>query len=114
MKLFLKHKFEMKDLGELLYFLGIEVILFPSGVWLLQRQYGFHMLSKYEMIGCKPISFPLEQNVNLVYVSTKEWVANVFTKALCIEKLCKFRSMLGVLETDLSFRGIVEISSFTP
>ena len=36
-KLLLKQKFKMKDLGELHYFLGIEVIRSPSGIWLLQR-----------------------------------------------------------------------------
>jgi len=35
LKKLLKQKFEMKDLGELRYFLGIEVIQFPKGVWLL-------------------------------------------------------------------------------
>ena len=64
-KLLLKQKFEMKDLGELRYFLGIEVIRSPRGIWLLQRQYGLDMLSRYGMTGCKPISVPLEQNVKL-------------------------------------------------
>ena len=35
-KLLLKRKFE-KDWGELHYFLGIEVIRSPRGIWLLQR-----------------------------------------------------------------------------
>jgi hypothetical protein len=61
----LKQKFEMKDLGELCYFLGIEVIQSPKGIWLLQRQYALNKLSKYGMTGCKPISIPLEQNVKL-------------------------------------------------
>ncbi len=38
----LKQKFEMKDLGELRYFLGIEVIQAPKGIWLLQRQYALN------------------------------------------------------------------------
>ena len=62
-KVLLKQKFEMKYLGELHYFLGIEVIRSPGGIWLLQRQYGLDMLSRYGMTGCKPISIPLEQNV---------------------------------------------------
>jgi hypothetical protein len=55
----------MKDLGELRYFLGIEVIHSPKRIWLLQRQYALNKLSKYGMTGCKPISIPLEQNVKL-------------------------------------------------
>jgi len=37
LKKLLKQKFEMKDLGELCYFLSIEVIQSPKGIWLLQR-----------------------------------------------------------------------------
>jgi hypothetical protein len=65
LKKFLKHKFEMKDLVELRYFLGIEVIQSPKGIWLLQRQYVLSKLSEYGMTGCKLISIPLEQNVKL-------------------------------------------------
>ena len=36
-KLVSKQKFEMKHLKELRYFLGIEVIRSPHGIWLLQR-----------------------------------------------------------------------------
>ncbi len=55
----------MKDLGELRYFFGIEVIQSPKGIWLLQRQYALNKLSQYGMTGCKLISIPLEQNVKL-------------------------------------------------
>jgi hypothetical protein len=65
LKKLLKQKFEMKDLGELYYFLSIEEIQSPKGIWLLQRQYALNKLSKYGMMNCKPISIPLEQNVKL-------------------------------------------------
>jgi hypothetical protein len=65
LKKLLKQKFEMKDLGELRYFLGIEVIQSLKGIWLLQRQYALNKLSEYGMMHCKPISIPLEQNVKL-------------------------------------------------
>jgi len=65
LKKLLKQKFEMKDLGELRYFFGIEVIQSPKGIWLLQKQYALNKLSEYGMTGCKPISIPLEQNVKL-------------------------------------------------
>ena len=41
-------------------------------------------------------------------------MADIFTKALGTEELRRFRSLLGVLEMDLSLRGSVEISSSTP
>ena len=56
----LKKEFDMKDLGELRYFLGIEIVRTPEGIWLLQRQYSLDMLSKYGMAGYKPISMPLD------------------------------------------------------
>ncbi len=64
-KHFLKQKFDMKDLGEFKFFLGIEVIRTVKGIWLSQRQYALDMLSKYGMGGCKPISIPLNQNGKL-------------------------------------------------
>ena len=55
----------------------------------------------------------LAGEVDLVYVSTEEQVVDILTKALGTEKLCRFRSLLGVLKMDLSLRGSVEISSST-
>ena len=64
-KTLLKQEFDMKDLGELRYFLGIEIIRTKEGIWLSQRQYALNMLSKYGMADCKPISMPLDQNLKL-------------------------------------------------
>ena len=54
----------------------------------------------------------LAGDIHLVYVSTHNQVADIFTKALGAEKLCGFRSMLG-LHDMLSLRGSVEMSSST-
>ena len=64
-KTLLKQEFDMKDLGELRYFLGIEIVCTKEGIWLSQRQYALDMLSKYGMADCKPISMPLDQNLKL-------------------------------------------------
>ncbi|MCO5559182.1 hypothetical protein L7F22_012776 [Adiantum nelumboides] len=64
-KALLRKQFDMKDLGELGYFLGIEMIRNEGGVWLLQKKYGLDMLMKYGMADCKPISTPLDQNLKL-------------------------------------------------
>jgi len=53
----------------------------------------------------------LAKEIDLIYVSTEDQVANIFTKALGTNKLNKFRKMLGVLEVDLSLKGSVENSS---
>ena len=55
----------------------------------------------------------LAGDIDLVYVSTQEQVADIFTKALGAEKLRGFRTMLGVHEMELSLRGSVEMSSST-
>ncbi len=65
LKKLLKQKFEMKNLGELRYFLNIEVVKFLKKIWLLQRQYALNKLFEYGMTSCKPISIPLKQNVKL-------------------------------------------------
>jgi hypothetical protein len=55
----------------------------------------------------------LAKEIDLIHVSIEDQVADIFTKALGVKKLKKFRKMLGVLEVDLSFRGSVENSSLT-
>jgi hypothetical protein len=55
----------------------------------------------------------LAKEIDLIHVSTKDQVADIFTKALGTNKLRKFRKMFGVLEVDLSLRGNVENSSST-
>ena len=59
-KTLLQKQFDMKDLGELRYFLGIEVVRTPDGIWLSQRQYVLDMMSKYGMVDFKPSAVPLE------------------------------------------------------
>jgi hypothetical protein len=55
--------FDMKDLGDLYYFLGIEVIRTPEGILISQRHYALDMLFKFGMANCKPISTPLDRTV---------------------------------------------------
>jgi hypothetical protein len=53
--------FEMKDLGDLHFFLGIEVIRTPEGILMSQRHYALSMLFKFGMAECKTISTPLDR-----------------------------------------------------
>ena len=52
----------------------------------------------------------LAGDIDLVYVSTEDQVADIFMKALGAEKLHGF---LGIHEMELSLRGSVEMSSST-
>ena len=51
-KLFLE--FEMKDLGNLKYFLGIEVLRSKQGIFIHQRKYILDLLAEIGMLDCKP------------------------------------------------------------
>ncbi|KAJ9556664.1 hypothetical protein OSB04_011278 [Centaurea solstitialis] len=62
----LHDKFSIKDLGELKYFIGIEVAKTSSGLVLSQRKYALDILEDCGMEGCRPSPFPIEQNIKLV------------------------------------------------
>jgi len=55
----------------------------------------------------------LAKEIDLIHVSTKDQVVDIFTKALGTDKLKKFKKMFSVLEVDLSLRGSVENSNST-
>jgi len=55
-------KFEMKDLGKLKYFLGIEVAYSRQGIFISQRKYILDLLKDTGKLGCKTTEVPIEQN----------------------------------------------------
>ena len=61
-KLELFNKFEMKDLGNLEYFLGIEIVHNPStgSLWIGQSHYIEDVLAKFGMADSKPVKTPAE------------------------------------------------------
>jgi hypothetical protein len=61
----LASEFEVKDLGPLRYFLGIEVSRSPKGIYLSQRKYVLDLLSETGLSGCRPAPTPTEQNHRL-------------------------------------------------
>nr|GEX12275.1 putative ribonuclease H-like domain-containing protein [Tanacetum cinerariifolium] len=52
-------EFEMKDLGRLKYFLGIEVLRSKQGIFICQKKYVLDLLAATGMIDCKPVDTPM-------------------------------------------------------
>ena len=55
-------EFEMKDLGALKYFLGIEVLRSKHGIFLRQKKYVLDMLAETGLLDCKPTETPMVPN----------------------------------------------------
>src|SRR6266498_4672036 len=61
----LNKEFEVKDLGQLRYFLGIEIARSPKGIVLSQRKYVLDLLNETGILGCRPIASPIDRNHRL-------------------------------------------------
>nr|GEV30198.1 putative reverse transcriptase, RNA-dependent DNA polymerase [Tanacetum cinerariifolium] len=66
---------EMKDLGNLRYFLGIEVMRSPHGIFICQKKYILDLLAETGMVDCKPTDTPMITNQKL-FMKTKAKLAN--------------------------------------
>ncbi|RVX09853.1 Retrovirus-related Pol polyprotein from transposon RE1 [Vitis vinifera] len=62
---YLSREFEMKYLGPLKYFLGIEVSRSSEGIFLSQRKYVLDLLQETGMSGCQPVNTPIEEGLKL-------------------------------------------------
>ncbi|XP_042495000.1 uncharacterized mitochondrial protein AtMg00810-like [Macadamia integrifolia] len=65
LKGFLGNEFEIKGLGKLRYFLGIEITRSSKGIFLYQRKYILNLLFEIGMLGCHPSDIPMEASNHL-------------------------------------------------
>lgn len=61
----LSRRFSLKDLGELSYFLGIEVLRTQQGIHLSQRKYIGDLLYRENMTNAKPVPTPMSASTSL-------------------------------------------------
>lgn len=64
-KTFLASRFKLKDMGQLRYFLGIEVTRLKHGIALCQRKYALEVLEDVGFLSAKPSKFSVDQNLVL-------------------------------------------------
>jgi hypothetical protein len=94
----LAQAFELKDLGPLKYFLGLQVEYTTSGLLVHQAKYATDLLVKHNMSTCKPCSTPF------VPSST-----SVLTESSFLSDPLSYKSLVGALQyltftrPDLSF-----------
>ncbi|CAL2249092.1 unnamed protein product [Prunus armeniaca] len=62
---YLSQEFEMKDLGDLKHFLGIEVAMSKTSIFLFQRKYVMDLFTETGMLGYKPADTPIKMNHKL-------------------------------------------------
>jgi histone deacetylase 1/2 len=92
--------FAIKDLGDLHYFLGIEVKKVQNGIALTQEKYALDLLERVGMSSCKPSPTPL---------SASEKLSAHEGDALSLDDSTRYRSVVGALQyltltrPDISF-----------
>ena len=96
----LQSEFALKDLGDLHYFLGIEVKRIQQGIVLSQGKYTSDLLKKVGMVDCKPVNTPL---------SASEKFSAYEGEQLGPTDATRYRSIVGALQyltltrPDISF-----------
>jgi hypothetical protein len=70
----LVEKFEMKDLGMMHYFLGLEVWQRSDGIFLNQGKYAVEILKRFEMLDCKSMAILMVSNLKLLQDTTSKIV----------------------------------------
>lgn len=67
LKDFLHSEFKLKDLGNLKYFLGIEIARSNSGIVISQRHYTLQLLEDTGYLSCKPANAPMDPKTHLSF-----------------------------------------------
>lgn len=68
----LEVRFEMKNLGELHHFLGLEFSRYEEGIFVSQENYAKGVLQEFRLTDCRSMSTPMEQNLKLKSGSGRE------------------------------------------
>ncbi|KAM6555970.1 hypothetical protein CsatB_002989 [Cannabis sativa] len=106
LKVRLNARFKLKDLGNLKYFLGLEIARSQKGIFVSQRPYALQLLEDLGHLGCKPMNTPMEANLKLGQ-NDKEKLADPTLYRRIIGKL----QYLTITRPDISY-SVNKLSQF--
>uniref|UniRef100_A0A2N9F271 Reverse transcriptase Ty1/copia-type domain-containing protein n=1 Tax=Fagus sylvatica TaxID=28930 RepID=A0A2N9F271_FAGSY len=89
----LAHTFELKDLGPLRFFLGLQIDYTCAGLFVHQKKYVSNLLLKFNMTNCKPTSTPFSISQKL-QPSTDDVLPDP----------TQYRSLVGTLHLGIRFQ----------
>jgi hypothetical protein len=70
----LPQEFEMKDLGLMHYFLGLEVWQSLERIFLNQGKYTIKILKRFDMLECKSMNTPMEAKLNMLVNTSSDLI----------------------------------------
>ncbi|XP_061372954.1 uncharacterized mitochondrial protein AtMg00810-like [Gastrolobium bilobum] len=106
LKDYLNNQFKLKDLGDLKYFLGLEVARSCKGISICQRGYALQILKDAGVTGCKSKATPMEPNIKL---SQEE--GDLLDDPVSYRRLIGRLLYLTITRPDLSF-AVNKLSQF--
>ncbi|CAL1361098.1 unnamed protein product [Linum trigynum] len=65
LKSFLHQTFSIKDMGDLKFFMGIEVARSKKGIHISQRKYTLEILEEADLLNCKPVTTLMDYKLHL-------------------------------------------------
>eukprot|EP00253_Pinus_taeda_P002355 PITA_02355 len=94
----LRKGFEMRDLGYVHYYLGIEITQHLKFIFLSHKKYIGDLLNRFGIAECNPLTTPMEHNLNLTSFKGKE-----FENAIKYRQLIRSLNYLTTTRPDISF-----------
>jgi hypothetical protein len=102
----LREIFDIKDLGYLKYFLGIEVAFSRKGLFISQQKYILDLLKEIRKLGCKPVSTPIDYKCKL---NSKD--GDILSDINQFQRLVGKLIYLTVTRPDISY-SVSQVSKF--